>query len=245
MEHFVAGCFGGATGIVLSHPFDTIKARLQALDKNTVKYNNLFKGIIPPLIGTMLEKAIVFGSYDKCKNANIFSNNYINIFFSGCFAGFTCTIIVTPIEKIKIQLQNNPSENFMSVIKKENFKSIYNGWSACLAREIPGFGIYMSVFNMLKNNTENMTLTKTFAYGGISGICAWLGMYPSDVIKTNMQSHNISLKMAIKKIYNNDGFIGFYKGISFALIRAGLLHSGVFLGYEFTKQFIDKHKKQI
>ena len=48
----------------------------------------------------MIEKSIVFGFYNKSKEYGL------NNFWSGIIGGFMSTLIVTPIDKIKISLQN-------------------------------------------------------------------------------------------------------------------------------------------
>ena len=74
---FVAGAVGGAAGIAVGHPFDTVKVRLQndsarlfngpadavrqALRREGV--HGLFKGIETPLISSIPVNALIFGVY--------------------------------------------------------------------------------------------------------------------------------------------------------------------------------------
>ena len=62
-----------------------------------------------------------------------------------------------------------------------------------------------------------------------------------DLIKTKYQAikNNSDTKVinVIKEIYKNYGYRGFYHGFKYAIMRAIPLHGGVFLGYEFSKQF--------
>jgi hypothetical protein len=58
---------------------------------------------------------------------------------------------------------------------------------------------------------------------------AWIFIYPQDRIKTIIQSNNNNnIINIIKKTYNDGGLKQFYKGFSFAVFRAILLHSGTF-----------------
>ena len=58
--------------------------------------------------------------------------------------------------------------------------------------------------------------------------------------KTNIQSNpQLTYRKFIKNIYNRNGLKGFYKGASLALLRSGLIHGGVFWGYETTKRLLD------
>lgn len=233
-QKYGIGFLAGSTGVLFSHPFDTVKTVYQ-----TTKYTDLisciknlfhngglkrfYKGITPPLIGVSLEKSLVFGTYNSVIK---YTNN--NHFLSGIISGLVCTSVVTPIEKLKIIQQNNNS------IKSVKLNTLYNGWTATLFREVPGFGIYFNMYNFLNKNEylDNKYLFTSFINGSISGATAWLFIYPSDPIKTIMQNNNINLKKAVNHIYSNYGVNGFYRGFGLGLFRAIPLHGGVFFGYE-------------
>jgi hypothetical protein len=254
IKHFFGGITGGIVGTLLSHPIDTSKTIYQSDMKN--KYGNIFvcikdiymkegirgffKGIKSPLIGIPLEKSVVFTSSYYVRNLNIFKNHYANTFLGGVISGICCTLIVTPVEKFKIKLQNSSTNtSLIEILKKEELKTFYRGWSATLFREVPGYGIYFLTYEYLKNNTKEIKPYHSFIYGGLSGLAAWLIIYPSDPPKTLMQNENIGLKKALSKIYNKDGIKGFYKGFGLGLFRSIPLHAGVFLGYETFMKFFN------
>jgi solute carrier family 25 carnitine/acylcarnitine transporter 20/29 len=231
---FIYGIFGGFTGTLLSHPFDTIKTRIQTNKTsniiNAIRLGKLYSGITPPLIGIIIEKSIVFGFYDVAKK------NGLNNFWSGIIGGFMSTLIVTPIDKIKINLQNN---------KKTDLR-LYKGFIPTIFRETPGFGIYFSTYNYLQNKFNNKNnniynFTKTFLFGSLSGLSAWIFIYPSDLVKTNIQYYNTNILKTINIIWHkksNFKILNFYKGFNLAILRAMPLHGGVFLGYELSKNIL-------
>ena len=233
MNEFIAGSLGGLVGTILSHPIDTIKTRIQSgLAKNifdAIHMKKLYSGIRAPLLGVPLEKSIVFGFY------NLGKQNGLNNFWSGIIGGFMSTLIVTPIEYVKVNLQNKTP---LSSLKISN---IYKGFIPTVCRETPGFGIYFTVYNYLNNNyNKSKSYFNNFFYGGLSGLFAWVFIYPSDLVKTIKQdvTNTKSLQKIILDIYNKNGLRGFYKGFYFAAARAIPLHSGVFLGYEISKRYI-------
>lgn len=239
LKEYLAGSFGGAFGTIISHPFDTLRINLQTnpklsilqVTKNIYNKNGLFgfyRGITPPLVGISLEKSIVFGTfYNLEKNGN-FKNNI----FNGFIAGFLSTIIVTPVERLKIALQTNQS------IKNIKMNTLYSGWSATVFRESLGYAIYFKTFEMLKRYNNNDSKLNTFMNGSLSGMSAWLFIYPSDRVKTLVQNQNKKYKDVIKEIYKTEGLKGYYRGFSLALLRCIPLHGGVFLGYEFIKNML-------
>ena len=240
-NNFTHGLIGGIVGTIFSHPFDTIKTRIQSSKvstiKDAVKMGKLYSGILPPLFGIGLEKSIVFGFYELAKN------NGFNTFTSGLFGGFMSTVVVVPVDRLKIILQNN------GTISKDIIKpsSLYKGFSITLFRETPGFGIYFTTYNYLTNNyNREFNLGKTFLFGSLSGLNSWIFIYPSDLIKTKYQSICTNtngstiantITNVIKTIYKTNGIKGFYKGFNLAIIRALPLHGGVFLGYELSKKY--------
>jgi len=238
---FLYGLFGGFIGTLISHPVDTIKTRIQSKKFNTftnaLQAGKLYSGLTPPLIGIMLEKSIVFGFYDKAKSYGL------NNFWSGIIGGFASTVIVTPIDRLKIHFQNNETHK----INLHMCKTLYKGFIPTIFRETPGFGIYFTTYNYLNNNyNSKKSLLNNFIFGSMSGLSAWLFIYPSDLIKTKYQSNQVNLKDIIINIWkdnniNNNymkGFFNFYSGFSLAIMRALPLHGGVFLGYELSKKYL-------
>jgi len=235
-NYYFKGCISGMTGILLSHPVDSIKTHYQ-INKNLINYkfsvSNLYKGLMSPLFGVGLEKALVFGTY------NYFKNITNNIPLSGAVSGLVASVIVSPYERIKIMKQTN-QKVILSDCLKPAF--IFKGLSATFTREIPGFAIYFSTYEGLKkyyNTNGSISLPASFIFGGLSGITAWVFIYPQDRIKTIIQSQtstnsNISI---IRNIYNTGGFKQFYKGFSFAAARAILLHSGTFCTMELLSKY--------
>lgn len=206
MKDFINGLIAGSCGVVVSHPFDTLKTNIQSNIK--INYKQLYKGFLPPLIGVGIEKSIVFGSYN-------YFRKYNNSFMSGMGAGILCSTIVTPFEYLKINLQNR---------LKINLLNMYNGFGPTLLREGLGFSIYFSCFEYLNRNNISKNNLQIAINGGLSGCISWAVIYPIDIIKTNIQCSN-----SIKNIN------GYYKGFSLSMLRCIPLHATVFLVYENLK----------
>jgi len=220
----VYGFISGITGILLSHPIDTIKTRIQSnISLSGIK---LYSGLASPLLLYPVEKSIVFGTTQLCKERGLGS------FFSGAISGLACVFVVTPMEYYKIHRQNNMLDI--------SFKKIYSGTNMTCVRESLGYGIYFSFYDYVtpKYNQER-NLFKTFLIGGLTGSLSWLAIYPADRVKTLVQSNSINAMTAMRTIYNennNKTFRNFFKGMAWAQARAFVLHAGVFLGYETSKK---------
>jgi solute carrier family 25 carnitine/acylcarnitine transporter 20/29 len=235
LDYYIKGAFSGMFGILLSHPIDTIKTHIQTGNPlSTFKFNirNLYKGITAPLLGVGFEKALVFGTYNYFqKNTKSLIGN-ASIPVSGAIAGLTASVVVSPYERFKIMKQNSQKVAMKDISPGFLFK----GLSATFTREVPGFAIYFSVYEALKYNTftkynRDISYLHSFLYGGLSGITAWVFIYPQDRIKTILQSNSsgkISFTSVMREIYAKGGVKHFYSGFSWAVARAMLLHSGTF-----------------
>jgi len=231
IKNFGYGYLAGMMGIVVSHPIDTLKTHYQQF--NRLVFKNLYRGIIPPIIGVGLEKAVVFGVYEstiKYTQSDI---------ISGGLAGLSASIVVTPFERLKILLQTGQDLN--------GFKNInlFQGLSATLTRETPGFAIYFYVYNKLKHNNPDIRdihPIKSFGYGALAGTAAWTFIYPQDRIKTHIQAardKKIGFFEAFSYIRKTEGITSFYRGFHLALCRAIPLHATAFTTVELCKKYLD------
>eukprot|EP00058_Branchiostoma_floridae_P027806 XP_002613297.1 hypothetical protein BRAFLDRAFT_118712 [Branchiostoma floridae] len=117
---FVAGCLGGAAGVLVGHPFDTVKVRLQTQPANHRLYRGtfhcfaeiirkesafgLYKGMTSPLIGLTFINAIVFGVQGNVMRV-IGEGSVLNSFLAGSAAGAVQTLVCSPMELAKTRMQ--------------------------------------------------------------------------------------------------------------------------------------------
>ncbi|QKF93583.1 mitochondrial carrier protein [Fadolivirus algeromassiliense] len=241
--HFVNGAVSGMVGVTLSHPFDTIKTCIQDGKSISLNPRTLYKGFIPPLFGVGFEKAVVFGTYTN--TYTYLNNNSVRDMYaiplSGGLSGLMASFVVTPVERIKILLQTNHKIDYKSI----NRQYLFRGLSATFTRETPGFAIYFSVYESMKNKfytNQNKEITKagSFLFGGLAGAVAWVFIFPQDCIKTRMQANTECKKSfgtVLREIYMEGGLRQFYKGFHFALMRAVPLHAGTFMTMELMRKW--------
>ncbi|KAM7361626.1 solute carrier family 25 member 45 [Cochliomyia hominivorax] len=122
---FMAGCFGGACGVLIAHPLDTIKTWQQASNtsvptatqqifKRNKGINGFYRGMFFPFVTTGAINSILFGVYGNHLRQlrMVCHSDYQreqledkNIFVAGSVAGFVQSFIACPIELIKVRLQ--------------------------------------------------------------------------------------------------------------------------------------------
>ncbi|TMW54301.1 hypothetical protein DOY81_000574 [Sarcophaga bullata] len=122
---FLAGCYGGACGVLIAHPLDTIKTWQQASNtsvptaikqiyKRNRGINGFYRGMFFPFVTTGAINSILFGVYGNHLRQlrNVCHSDYQrlqledkNMFVAGSVAGFVQSFIACPIELIKVRLQ--------------------------------------------------------------------------------------------------------------------------------------------
>ncbi|KZO99251.1 mitochondrial carrier [Calocera viscosa TUFC12733] len=127
VKSFVAGGFGGIAAVLVGHPFDLVKVRLQsaapgsytgAMDvvrKTLAKdgVTGLYRGMGPPLLGVTPIFAISFWAYDVGKkivyaatpNRKDQALSTSELAFAGFFSAIPTTLVMAPMERIKVVLQ--------------------------------------------------------------------------------------------------------------------------------------------
>lgn len=127
VEYFICGGFGGICTVLVGHPLDTVKVRLQTMKvlpgqppaysgtwdclTKTVKnegVRGLYKGMAAPLAGVSPIFAISFFGYGvgkKIFQADKQEYKTLRTFSAGAFSGIFTTIIMSPGERIKCLLQ--------------------------------------------------------------------------------------------------------------------------------------------
>ena len=125
IHYFVAGWLGGCTGLLVGHPWDTVRVRLQTQGGNVpMRYNStlhcirniiqtesvfgLYKGLAFPLLGYAGLNAVIFGTEGNVmkwlqphENLPRLHNSLV----AGACGGLAGAFVASPIELVKIQMQ--------------------------------------------------------------------------------------------------------------------------------------------
>ncbi|XP_054743577.1 mitochondrial basic amino acids transporter isoform X1 [Anastrepha obliqua] len=216
---FVAGCLGGCAGVLVGHPFDTVKVHLQMQDVKNPIYRgtfhcissliqtdgtrSLYRGMSSPLMGISVVNAIVFGVYGNVQRQIEDSNSLFSHFIAGCASGLSQSIACSPMElaKTRMQLQHldpkapqfkSPFQCIRHIIQRDGFKGGFRGLGITAARDVPAFAAYFVSYEWLMSLSEKPNVLHALAAGGMAGIASWLVCYPTDVVKTLLQADGMS-----------------------------------------------------
>ena len=123
------------------------------------------------------------------------------------------------------------------IFRNEGLRGLYKGFNATAIREVPSFGIYFTSYKWCSSKLEKMVgqFWSTAIGGGFAGICSWLVVYPSDVVKTCVQTSPNSSASTIqvaKNLYARGGWGIFFRGLGPTLARAVPVNAVTFVCYE-------------
>ncbi|XP_031617145.1 mitochondrial basic amino acids transporter [Contarinia nasturtii] len=252
---FVAGCLGGCAGLLVGHPFDTVKVHMQTQDVKNPKYRGsfdclkslmakesfrgLYRGMSSPMVGVSAINAIVFGVYGNVQRVSSNPNSYMSHFLAGSLAGFTQSIICSPMELAKTQLQlqkhrlgmakfNGPTQCLSYVYHCNGIRGVFRGLGATALRDVPGFASYFVSYEFLMQLKTNPDILYTLFAGGTAGAFSWTFTIPIDVIKSRLQidGMNGEQKMyngmidCFRKSYKTEGSAFLTRGLNSTLLRA-------------------------
>lgn len=237
----------GAAGVLVGHPFDTIKVHLQTQNpKNPLyrgtlhcfrsiiakdSFSGLYRGISSPLGGVALVNAIVFGVYGNIQRRSSQPDSIKSHFIAGSVAGLAQSVVCSPMELIKtrlqLQSQNTKNKQFSGalhclrhIFKTEGFRGVYRGMGITAARDLPGFSSYFVSYEMLIRASPNPGNFYLFMAGGMAGVISWVLTVPIDVIKSRLQADGMGEKQQYTGI--RDCFRQSYKDEGLAFLTRGM-----------------------
>lgn len=158
---FILGC----AGLLVGHPFDTVKVHLQTQDYKNPLYrgtydclkkiiqkesvHGLYRGLSSPIASISVLNAIVFGVYGNVQRRTSEPDSLFAHALAGSAAGFSQTLICSPMELVKsrLQIQNdipgaikhrNPWSCLKHIWQNEGRRGVFKGYGITAARDVPG-----------------------------------------------------------------------------------------------------------
>ncbi|KAK7294190.1 hypothetical protein RJT34_17075 [Clitoria ternatea] len=278
-REFVAGGLGGTAGIISGYPLDTLRIKLQNT-KNVSAFNilrqmvsregatSLYRGMAAPLATVTFQNAVVFQSYATLSRAFDSSvsakdpPSYKGVALGGVGAGALQTLMVSPVELVKIRLQlqsmgritesaKGPVMVAKSIWKKEGFRGLYRGLCVTVIRDAPAHGVYFWTYEYMREQfhpgcrkSGKESLHTMLVAGGLAGVASWIFCYPFDVVKTRLQGQTPS-SIKYKGIYDcfrksvkEDGYSVLWRGLGTAVTRAFVVNGAIFSAYEITLRLL-------
>ncbi|NP_001265179.3 solute carrier family 25 member 45 isoform c [Homo sapiens] len=256
VEEFVAGWISGALGLVLGHPFDTVKLL------------GFFKGMSFPIASIAVVNSVLFGVYSNTllvltatshQERRAQPPSYMHIFLAGCTGGFLQAYCLAPFDLIKVRLQNQtepraqpgspppryqgPVHCAASIFREEGPRGLFRGAWALTLRDTPTVGIYFITYEGLCRQYtpegQNPSSATVLVAGGFAGIASWVAATPLDMIKSRMQMDGLRRRVyqgmldCMVSSIRQEGLGVFFRGVTINSARAFPVNAVTFLSYEY------------
>eukprot|EP00835_Amoeboradix_gromovi_P001897 NODE_97_length_21155_cov_0.234850.p7 type:complete len:259 gc:universal NODE_97_length_21155_cov_0.234850:14145-13369(-) len=155
---------------------------------------------------------------------------------SGAIAAFAATLILHPLDTLKVSLQGNKLNIRQTISGLHLNRHWYAGLNANLLGNIVAWSSYFLIYSDFKTRTDS-----SFLSGTAAGACTLAFSNPFFVVKTRMISepkHYDSFLNCFNSILKKEGLARLYAGFGMGIL--GTVHGGIqFFAYENIKSLFD------
>ena len=231
IHDLVAGGVAGSAGIVIGHPFDTLKVRYQMASSApcsaaaTLQLTGLMRGIAAPFAMAAFVNASIFTTFGEAsrfwdryldhagstnKGNSCWENSIEKNLVCGGITGVMSSFILAPTEHIKCRMQagrevyKNSLDAGRSMWKAHGTRGLYRGLTATCLRQCPGFAVYFACYDDIKYRLQRLfgESRASILAGGTAGSLSWAIVYPVDLIKSRIQVLPLSASKSERSMWN-------------------------------------------
>ncbi|KAF4675032.1 hypothetical protein FOL47_008343 [Perkinsus chesapeaki] len=196
------GVLYGGTSVIMGHPLDTIKTKMQAQPqfqsagmlrtfRTTILdhgVHGLYRGFLPPFIGSLMFRSLQFASYGvvfASLKDTWFEHTKLGGFLEprvlvgGLASGLSRAVVEAPLELMKTRRQLGSSYSA---------RELTLGFSATTARNVLLLGNFFVIAEAFQAKSPEFFGAHPFLKGGIAATLAWCIVWPLDVVKSQIQA---------------------------------------------------------
>lgn len=258
-----AGVTFGVTSIIVGHPMDTIKNKMQAQQGYEARsaVNSLFRtlrtqgifglyrGATPQFIGSMLFRSTQFGVYTAVHGR--LDNGFgwfeipftgglqVRVVLGGVASGLARAALETPLDYWKIRRQ---------VVRDMQYREALSGLRVTMlsrALLLPIFFIYMDKTRPYRELTFGTHALGTFFFTGFCATAAWWTIWPLEYMKSQIQGgygeQNLPLLQRLAGVVRERGFLGLYRGLGPGSARSFLANGMSMMVMKWTERHLTEY----
>uniref|UniRef100_A0AC34QVF2 Mitochondrial carrier protein n=1 Tax=Panagrolaimus sp. JU765 TaxID=591449 RepID=A0AC34QVF2_9BILA len=196
--HFTAGAIGGTVGTSMTFPIEMVKTRLQSSKFRRMTYSKVSASNLITWKQSLRQHHAVHPRYLM-----------------------PCQKRIDLAKEMGKQHKISILRFTMNIIKHEGFFTLYRGLLPMIFGIAPTKAIYFYTYSTTKrflNDKEIVIANSPIVHmlsAGFGGFISTTANNPIWMVKTRLQLHHrrVGVRECISKIYKQDGFRGFYKGL--------------------------------
>lgn len=221
---------------------------------------SFYKGSLTPILGMGVISSAHFFIFQDAKK--MFSKYFQmeetlpSIFVAGFLAGALSSPLSGPVEHVRIRVQRQTSQSkqlytgsldaTVKIYQKYGLRGLYKGLSATCVRDGFFYGCFFFFYNYFAGSLRQWeerlnTPQEMLLAGGVTGIFAWICVFPLDTFKTLAQTDSFenpvhkNYRGMIKTVLKEKGVKFMYNGFKVCMMRAVPVNSVTFFVYESSR----------
>jgi len=234
--------------------------------------NALWAGLGPTALGYLLEGAVKFGTYEilkpvfrrllasmaKMTSIGFFHSQILSFILCGAAAGFAASIILCPMEAIRIRMVSEPqyaTDGWMKVgykmLKQEGVIGLGKGISPMILKQVPytvtknvSFDVLTkALYAMIRAQGMRLTTGSMIAIplisAGLASILSTITSQPGDMVLSLVNAHRGDRKPSEifhSILRSSHGIQGFFIGFKSRLLHVGVTVTIQLMVYDFVKR---------
>lgn len=236
--------------------------------------NSLLAGLGPTTIGYLFEGAVKFGIYEVSKpviqsflqraamvlNIAWFDSKIIGFIISGSLAGFAASIMLCPMEALRIRLVAEPEfaatgnwvDCGLKMINDEGIVGLWKCLPSMLFKQVPytvtknvSFDIittsaYCAVAGLGRMICGRTKIIIPLVSAMIASVLSCISSQPGDMLLSVINAHKgkLTTRDHVRNIMKENGVGGFFIGIRERFVHVGLIVTLQLLIYDFVKRLV-------
>ena len=242
----VSGSCGGLCAVAVSHPFDTLKVRMQVgqtLDRRA--FTGLYSGVFAQACGIVPFWACFYYGYKLGRRLFPDESSLLQGFCAGAVAGAITTPVVVCTEAVKTLAQVNKTSSTAAL------HSILRSGAGPAARRVlslvpttllylmPSQGVFFASYEVASAHLGSEVLA-----GGTAGLCEWTSALPADTVRARVYVQVLKEGLpaaplaCAQSLWRSGGFLQFYRGIGPTWLRAFSANGAALGGIELANRWM-------
>ena len=237
------GFLYGGTSVLVGHPFDTIKTKMQVqsgfenrtMVRSFVKtvqdlgVKGLYRGWVPPFCGSIIFRSSQFAVFEAIYTymERFYVSRYeiplsegvqLRVICGGIGAGTVRAIIETPLEYAKVRRQ---------IQKTWKLRDVYRGFGVTWSRTVGLWCTYIILFDSLRRHYPNLyahPILGPFLMQGVAATLGWWVVWPLEFMKSQVQGKERQELSVLRRMQiimrERGGFFALYRGIMPGSLRS-------------------------
>lgn len=268
----LCGLAFGLTSPLVAHPLDTLKSRMQALPalagagalrslRQTLAeggWRALYRGLLPPLLGSVLYRSVQFSAYSAayaaCRDSRALTAELPalgglqpRVLLAGAVATSARALIETPLEVIKVRRMLGvavlPGGLAAAALSAPLLRELYTGFALTWLRlyvALGGFFILVDHADRHHPGLFTSTPAGPFLKGAVCATLPWLAAWPLEVAKSQAQStlhgaRALGVLARLRGIVRERGVRGLYRGAGPGLSRSLIGNGAALAAYDMCR----------